>query len=130
MAKKGPMPTYETIDDYIAAQAEPAQKILTELREAIKEAVPEAEEVKNIKAPLFTLIPGEKREHQLMMAAYAKYVSFYPNTSTMEAFSDELEDYKLGKGTIQIPFDKPLPKNIVIRMVRYRLDEILEGEGI
>lgn len=45
----------------------------------------------------------------------------------MEKFSDELKDYKKGKGSVQFPLDKPLPKELIIRMVRYR-KELLEKE--
>lgn len=124
MGKKGGMPTYETIDDYIANQTEEAQKTLQELRRIIKEAVPEVKEVKNYKVPMFTLVDGAKVNHQLMVAAYAKFVGFYPFETTMVAFADELKDYKQGKGSIQFPFDKPLPKDLIIKMVRYRKDEI------
>eukprot|EP01024_Parvocaulis_polyphysoides_P010398 TRINITY_DN13516_c0_g1_i1.p2 TRINITY_DN13516_c0_g1~~TRINITY_DN13516_c0_g1_i1.p2 ORF type:complete len:111 (-),score=21.01 TRINITY_DN13516_c0_g1_i1:5-337(-) len=61
MAKKGPMPDFDTIDDYIVSQTEEAQKVLQELRCIIKEAAPDAIEVLNYKVPSFTLVPGGKR---------------------------------------------------------------------
>lgn len=67
MRKIGPMPNFKTVDDYIASQSKEAQIILRELRNIIKEAVPETMEVPNHKVPSFTLIPGLKLEQQIMM---------------------------------------------------------------
>lgn len=88
MAKKGPMPNYKTVDDYIDAQSPEAQKLLHELRALINEAASEAEELLNYKVPSFTLVPGGKRDQQVMIAAYAKFVSFYPFPTTMEKFNE------------------------------------------
>ena len=126
MAKKGPMPNFETIDDYIAHQPKDAQIVLQELRSIIKEAAPDAIEVLNYKVPAFTLVPNGKRDQQVMMAGYAKFVGFYPFPTTMAVFSNKLKDYKQGKGSIQFPFGKPLPRNLIIEMVKFRKAEILK----
>ena len=126
MAKKGPMPTFATVDDYIAHQPEERQAILKELRSIIKEAAPDALEILNYKVPTFTLVPGGKRDQQIMFAGYAKFISFYPFPSTIAAFSDELKAYKQGKGSVQFRLDKPLPKDLIMRMVRFRKDEVLK----
>ncbi|GGD53409.1 iron chaperone [Muriicola marianensis] len=128
MAKKGPMPTYKTVDDYIAHQPERTRKVLIQLRKLIKKAAPDATEVLNYKVPAFTLVPGGKRDQQIMMAGYAKFVGFYPFPTTMAAFSDELQDYKQGKGSVQFPLDKPLPEDLIIRMVRYRQTEVQNNQ--
>lgn len=130
MGKKGPMPSFKTIDDYIAHQPEEAREKLKELRSIIKEAAPDAVEVLNYKVPSFTLVPDGKRDQQIMMAAYARFIGFYPFPTTMVHFKDELKDYKQGKGSVQFPLNKPLPKDLIIRMVKFRKEEILrEWEG-
>lgn len=126
MAKKGPMPNFDTIDDYIADQPEEVQKVLQELRSIIKEAAPDAVEVLNYKVPSFTLVPNGKRDQQIMMAGYAKFVGFYPFPTTMEKFADELKEFKQGKGSVQLPYNKPLPKELIKRMVEFRKEEILK----
>lgn len=128
MAKKGPMPNFETVDDYIAHQPEAAQKMLQELREIVLEAVPDAEEVLNYKVPSFTLVKGGKRDQQVMMAGYAKFIGFYPFPTTMEKFSDELKGYKQGKGSVQFPLNQPLPKELIVRMVKFRHEELLNAK--
>lgn len=125
MGKKGAMPIFRTVDDYIDNQAEEAQVILQELRNLIKEAVPETVEIKDNKVPSFTLVPETKPEQQLMIVAYAKYVSFYPYQGTIEHFADELQNFELGKGTVKFPFNKPLPKALIKRMVVFRKEELL-----
>lgn len=127
MAKKGPMPNFETIDDYINSQPKEVQKHLQELRKIINEAAPDATEVLNYKVPAFTLVKGGKRDQQVMIAGYSKFVSFYPFPTTMEAFSDKLKAYKQGKGSVQFPLDKELPKDLIKQMVQYRKAEILKN---
>ena len=126
MGKKGAMPNFKTVDDYIANQTEEAQTTLRELRSLIKEAVPEVVEIKNYKVPSFTLIPGKKPEQQMMIVAYAKHISFYPYQGTIDHFSDELANFELGKGTVKFPFNKPLPKELIKRMVIFRKEELLD----
>jgi uncharacterized protein YdhG (YjbR/CyaY superfamily) len=126
MGKKGPMPNYKTIDDYIASQSAEVQETLSELRSIIKEAAPDAIEVLNYKVPSFTLVPGGKRDQQIMIAGYTKFVSFYPFPTTMERFSDELKEFKTGKGSVQFPLGQPLPRDLIIRMVKFRKEEIMK----
>jgi len=127
MAKKGAMPNFKTVDDYIANQSKEAQIILKELRNIIKEAVPETVEIPNYKVPSFTLIPETKPEQQIMIVAYAKHVSFYPFETTTNHFRDELKCFDLGKGTVKFSFGSPLPKDLIIRMVRFRKEELLKS---
>jgi uncharacterized protein YdhG (YjbR/CyaY superfamily) len=126
MAKRGPMPDFNSIDDYIAAQSDVAQEKLQELRSIIKEAAPDAEEVLNYKVPSFTLVPKGKRDQQIMMAAYAKFIGFYPFPTTIEHFREELKEYKQGKGSVQFSLNQALPKELIIRMVKFRKEEILK----
>ncbi len=129
MGKKGAMPDFKTIDDYIANQPEKAQEKLKELRKIIREAAPDAVEVLNYKVPSFKLVPDGKSNQQIMMAAYARFISFYPFPTTMAKFSDELKEYKQGKGSVQFPLDKPLPRELIIRMVKFRREEILSKDN-
>lgn len=128
MAKKGPMPTYNTVDDYIDNQPPEARKMLQEMRRLILEAAPDAIEILNYKVPSFTLVPGGKRDQQIMMAGYARFIGFYPFPTTMAAFADELKDYKQGKGSVQFPLNQPLPADLIKKMVQYRKAEILKNQ--
>lgn len=124
MPSKSPMPSFATVDDYIANQPEAAQEILKELRSLIDDAAPDVVEIPNSKVPSFTLVPDEKPKLQLMMAAYAKFVSFYPFEKTVEAFADQLKDYETGKGSVKFPLGKPLPKELISQMITFRVEEL------
>jgi len=121
MGKRGPMQSYKTIDDYIAAQTPEAQRILKELRSIIKKAAPKVIELENKKAAIFALVPDAKRDQQIMMSAYKNFVSFYPFPETVEHFKDELGNYKLGKGAIQFPFEATIPKDLIAKMVKFKM---------
>lgn len=124
MKKKGIMPNFKTIDDYINSQSKEAQIILQQLRSLIKEAVPETIEIQNYKVPSFKLIHETKPEQQIMIVAYANHVSFYPFQATVDHFAEELKSFELGKGTVKFKFNKDLPKELIKRMVRFRKEEL------
>lgn len=124
MDKTAPRPSFATMEEYIANQPKEVQKVLNELKSIIKEAAPEAIEIMNYKVPAFNLVPDGKRDQQIMMAGYAKFVGFYPFPTTMEKFADELKGFKQGKGSVQFPLDMPLPRDLIIRMVKFRKDEL------
>jgi len=126
MGKKGAMPNFKTIDDYIESQSKEAQVVLRELRKLIKTVVPEAIEIPDYKVPSFTLVPEAKPEKQIMIVAYAKYVSFYPFQTAVEHFEDELTEFELGKGTVKFQFKDQLPKDLIKRMVAFRKEELLD----
>ena len=126
MGKKGGMPNFKTVDDYIAKQTEEAQTILRKLRSLIRVTVPELEEIKHKKVPTFTLLPGTKPENQMMMASYANYVSFYPYQGAIDHFSEELSNFELGKGTVKFPFNQSLPEELIKRMVIFRKEELTD----
>jgi len=121
------MPTYPTAADYIAKQPIASQQILNELCSLVLKAVPKAEELKDAKVPSFRLVAEGKSDQQIMMAGYKNYVSFYPFPAAVAAYQDQLTDYKLGKGSIQFPLGQPLPKQLIIKLVKYRKKELQEG---
>ncbi len=128
MAKRGPMPDFQTVATYIAAQPQEIQRALETMREIIKEAAPDAIEMINYKIPAYTLVPGGKRDQQIMMAGHSKFIGFYPFPTTMAAFSEALKDYKQGKGSVQFPLDQPLPKDLIISMIQFRKEELMEQQ--
>ena len=113
-----------TIEEYISHQPEETQSHLTELRLLILDVAPNATELFNYNIPAFSLMEGGKREQQIMMAGYSKHVGLYPHPTTMEKFWDQLEGFKKAKGSVQFPLNKPLPKDLIKRMIKYRLDLI------
>ncbi len=115
---------FQTVPEYIDSFPPETRLKLLELRKCILEATPHAIEMFNYTIPAFALTEGGKRDQQIMMAGYDKHVGLYPHPSAMEKFADELEGYKKGKGSVQFPINKPLPQDLIKRMVKYRMKEL------
>jgi uncharacterized protein YdhG (YjbR/CyaY superfamily) len=113
---------YKTFDEYLKDQKEPCREALKELRQIILDVVPDTEELFNYNIPAFTLVPGGKREQQIMIAGYKKHVGLYPHPDTMEHFESRLTPYKRGKGSVQFPLNEALPKELITEMIGYRLN--------
>lgn len=111
---------YKSVGEYIDSQPEQTKKALLELKECVLKVEPNATELLNYNIPAYALIENGKREQQIMIAGYKKHVGLYPHPTTMEKFEPELTEYKCGKGSVQFPLDKPLPKDLIIRMIKYR----------
>jgi len=116
----------KTVEDYFNAQPETTKKTLKELKRCILKVKPNAIELFNYNIPAYSLVKGGKREQQIMIAGYKKHVGLYPHPTTMEKFDSELREFKRGKGSVQFPLDKPLPKVLIERMVKYRMELILK----
>lgn len=116
---------YNSVADYFNDQPERTKKALVELKECILKVKPDATELFNYNIPAYALTEGGKREQQIMIAGYKKHVGLYPHPTTIERFDSELSEYKRGKGSVQFPLDRPLPKDLIVRMIKYRM-ELLE----
>ena len=110
------------IDEYIAGFPKNTQKILKQIRAIIKKAAPGAEETISYAMPAFKL----KGRHLIYFAGYKNHIGLYPAPRGNEAFKKELSVYKIGKGTVQFPLDKPMPLNLITRIVKFKIKENLE----
>lgn len=117
---------YNSVVEYINAQPEQTKKALLELKDCILKVAPNATELLNYNIPAYALVKDGKREQQIMIAGYKKHVGLYPHPTTMEKFEPELTEYKRGKGSVQFPLDKPLPKDLIIKMIKYRKELLNE----
>ena len=113
---------YTTIDEYLRIFPPDVQNILEQIREIIHEIAPEAEETIKYAIPTFTL-----KGNLVHFGAYQSHIGFYPTPSAIEAFEKELSPYEHSKGTIRFPIDKPVPFDLVRRMVQFRVKELLEA---
>ncbi len=112
--------TPRTIDQYIAGFPDEVREILQQVRKTISEAAPDAEEAIKYRMPTFTL-----RGNLVHFAAYKRHLGFYPTSTGIEAFKNELSAYKSSKGAVQFPLDKPIPFDLIGRIVRFRVEENL-----
>lgn len=113
---------FKNMDEYIETFPKDVQKILEKMRQTIREAAPESVEAISYQMPTFKL-NGKNLVH---FAAFKNHIGFYPIPSGIEAFKDELSLYKQGKGSVQFPMDKPIPYDLVKKIVDYRAKENLE----
>jgi uncharacterized protein YdhG (YjbR/CyaY superfamily) len=110
---------FNTMDEYIAQFPKNVRDVLEELRRIIRESAPEAEETISYGIPTFDL----NGKHLVHFAAYKNHVGFYPTFSGIKAFKKELSPFNTSKGTVQFPLDKPIPFDLVKKIVRFRVKE-------
>lgn len=112
------MKSFNTVDEYLSALPKTAREILESLRETIRQAAPQAEEVIHYNMPAF------KWNGMLVWyAAFKEHIGFYPRASAMAAFKDELAGYKTSRGAIQFPMGKAIPAGLVKKIVKFRVKE-------
>ena len=111
------------IDEYIAGFPDNVQEILEEIRSTIRKAAPEAEETIKYKMPTFTL-----KGNLVYFAAFKKHIGFYPPVSSGDVrLKKELSVYEGVKGNLKFPLDKPIPLDLITRIVNLKLKKNLEG---
>ena len=113
---------FDSMDEYIATFPEETQKILEELRVVIKSSAPEAEEKISYQMPTFAL-----KGNLVHFAAFKNHIGFYPTPSGIQAFRRELSVYEGAKGSIKFPIDKPLPLDLISKIVKFRVVENLKN---
>ncbi|MCI0495078.1 DUF1801 domain-containing protein [candidate division KSB1 bacterium] len=96
--------------------------ILEQIRTTIRKAAPDAEETINYQIPTFTL-----HGNLVHFAAFKKHIGFYPTPSGIEKFKHELSVYEGAKGSVKFPLDKPIPFELISRIVAFRVQENLES---
>ncbi len=104
----------ETIEEYIAAQPEKAQQYLREIRYAVRAVLPEAEEKISWSMPTF-----RKKFNIIQFTAHKNHIGLYAGTEAVVEFGGRLEGYKTSKGTIQLPYDKPLPLELIAEIAKW-----------
>jgi uncharacterized protein YdhG (YjbR/CyaY superfamily) len=112
--------SFQSVDDYIAAQPEAAQRILGAVRKTIRKALPEAEEVISYQIPAYKLHGGAV----LYFAGWKQHYSLYPaGERLVEAFQPELASYTVNKSTIRFPLSEPVPVKLIERIAKFRASE-------
>ena len=116
-----PRTKFTDINSYIASFPKETQKHLEELRAIIRKAAPEATETINYGMPTFIL-----NGNLVHFAAFKNHIGFYPTPSGIETFKNELSGYEGAKGSVKFPIDKPIPFDVVTKIVKFRVKENLE----
>ncbi len=114
-----------TVDDYIAKFPPEIQALLETMRATIRAAAPDAKEIISYGMPAFA-----QNGNLVYFAAAKKHIGFYPTSSATQAFQADLAGYESSKGAIRFPLDKPLPLDLVTRIVKFRVaDNVARAEA-
>ncbi|MHC1705271.1 MAG: iron chaperone [Tenuifilaceae bacterium] len=113
------------IDEYIAQYPKDIQLILEKIRKTIRNEAPDAEETINYQIPTFKL-----KGNLVHFAAYKNHIGFYPGSTGIDAFKEELSFYKHSKGSIQFPLEKPIPIDLIAEIVKFRVIVNLEKDNL
>lgn len=113
------MKQYTTIDEYISEFPKEVQVVLQKFRKTIHKAVPEATEAISYGIPTFKL-----HGNLVHFGGFKQHVGFYPSPSGIDAFKEELSPYLVSKGTIRFALDKPIPYDLITKIVLARKREM------
>ncbi len=115
-----PSKKFESIDEYIESFPENVQSVLEKLRATVQEAAPEALESISYDMPTFRL----NGERLVYFSAWKNHIGFYSIPRGNEAFRKELSPYEGEKGSLRFPLEKPIPYDLVKKIVTFRIKEI------
>lgn len=108
---------YMNVDEYINCFDGIVKEKLNEVRDIIKSVALDAKEVISYNMPAYKL-----NKVLVYFAANKNHIGFYPTPSAVFKFKKELKEYKTSKGAIQFQLNKPLPSNLVKKIVKFRVD--------
>jgi len=112
---------YNSINEYIRQFPKDIQDILENIRKMIHSVVPDAEEAMSYQIPTIKF-----HGNLVHFAAFKNHIGFYPTPSGIEAFKKELSSYQTTKGSVKFPIDKPIPFDLISRIVLFRVKENLQ----
>ncbi|SFS32027.1 iron chaperone [Saccharopolyspora flava] len=109
-----------TIDEYLDGFTGEKRELLAELRRIARETVPEASETIKWGNPAWVHPSGTIL---FAFSGHAEHTNVAFTPSTKEAFAAELAEFDTGKGTVKLPYGRPVPEDLLRRMITYRLRE-------
>lgn len=107
----------KTIDTYIYTQPEAVRPLLNQVRDTLRAALPNAEERISWRMPTYW-----SKHNIIHFAAFKKHIGLYPGDMAIEHFSERLTEYNTSKGTVQFPYDKPLPLQLIAEIAKWCYD--------
>jgi uncharacterized protein YdhG (YjbR/CyaY superfamily) len=108
----------KNIDEYIAQFTPEIQTVMQTVRQAIRDVAPQASERISWQMPTFYL-----HGNLVHFAGNKSHLGLYPGASGVEHFLPELTEYKTSKGAIQFPYLKPIPLELIQKIVKFRVME-------
>lgn len=107
------------VDEYIALQSAQVTESLQRIRQIIFSLCSEVQESISYGMPAYKL----NGKPLVYFAGYDHHIGFYATPTGHKAFEKELSVYKQGKWSVQFPLDKPLPYDLIEKIVKFRVEE-------
>lgn len=101
------------IDDYLSGLPPSQSKALTHVYRLVKSEVPETTDAISYGMPTLKY----KNRNLIHFAAFKDHLSIFPTVAPLDELADELKDYRKSKGTLQFTEDKPMPDELIIKLV-------------
>lgn len=115
-----------TVDEYLAAISDERRTRFEGLRATVRAAAPDADEVIAYDMPAYRL--GGR--FMCSIGCYARHDSLFPASQlVIDRLGDEVAPYVKGRGTLQFPASRPLPLDLIDRIVRIRHEETAAAAG-
>ena len=114
----------KSITEYINAAPKEARKKLREMRACIRASAPGAKESLKWGMPAFSY-----GRILVAFAAHKHHIGFYPTSSAVRAFANDLSKFATARGSIQFPLEKPLPLPLIRKITAFRVRESIEKDG-
>lgn len=114
---------FTTVDAYLQSFPDDTRTILENVRQAIHRAAPDAVETMSYGIPTF----DRNGKHLVFIAGWKHHISLYPIPAGDSAFQQDIAPYKKVKSTLQFPLIKPVPYDLIARMVTFLLSESQTG---
>ncbi len=106
----------QKVDQYIERFSGEKKEKLNELRRLMEDYIPDVEEKISYAMPTYAL-----KENILHFAAHHLHFGFYPGPEAIEAFKNEVEPYETSKGAIKFPYGKPLPLELILKIILFNV---------
>lgn len=111
--------SFSSVDEYIASFPNDVQEIMEKLRATIRASAPGSEEKISYQMPTFTL----NGKYLVYFAGWKTHIAFYGAPRGSAEFKEDLSAYETGRGTLRFPLDRPLPLDLITKIVKYRVAE-------
>ena len=113
-----------TVEEYIEQLPEKAQVKIKELRTILRKVAPEATEILKWGKPAF-----EMKTILFAYSAHTSHLTFVPTGPAMKPFEKELSHYSVNKDSIRFQYTEPLPKVLIEKIAKYRVEDAQERDA-
>jgi uncharacterized protein YdhG (YjbR/CyaY superfamily) len=107
------------VNEYILQFPQETKKIMQEIRTLIKKIAPDSEENISYGMPAYKT----NGKPLVYFAGYKNHIGFYATPNAHEKFKVELSEFKQGKGSVQFPLNQTMPYNLIIKIIKFKVEE-------